>query len=295
MGLDLLGNSSIRWLRGVVLAGLWLAAATPALVAQSAAPPSAPNPAPNPAGGQQGNPFPEDDSKAAAPAKSGAKQDSTAGKPKTTVDNPFPGEDTDAPIIPVGPDPGAAGSGANRGDSRGSRPDSGYGGDSGPTPRRDADPDGDPVRSPDGLAHTTDDDGYSSSRSGLNQMPAPDESDERPGKSTKNKTREQVIKEDVDVGGFYLDKKNWKAAQARFTAAFGLDSEDPDAVWGLAEAERHLQLYKEAAEHYKLFLSYDPDGPHHREARKALDEVEAARPSVSVSSKTAGSETMPPK
>jgi hypothetical protein len=282
--------------RGVVLAGLWwlamgLVAATPALVAQSTTPPSAPVPAP--ASGQQGNPFPKDDSKAAA--KSGAQQDSTGAKPKTTEDNPFPGEDPNAPIIPVGPDSGSAGSGANHRDSRGSRPDSGSGGDSAPTPRRDADPDGDPVRSPDGAAHTTDDDGFASSNSGLNRVPAPDDSDERPGKSIKNKTREQVIKEDVDVGGFYLDKKNWKAAQARFTAAFALDSENPDAVWGLAEAERHLQLYKEAAGHYKLFLSYDPDGPHHREARKALEEVEAARPPVSASSKMTGSDSSPPK
>jgi tetratricopeptide (TPR) repeat protein len=99
----------------------------------------------------------------------------------------------------------------------------------------------------------------------------------------------------VDIGGFYLDKKNWKAAQARFTGAFALDSENPDAVWGLAEAERHLQLYKEAAEHYKLLLSYDPDGPHHREARKALEEVEAARPPATASSRMTGSESSPPK
>ncbi|WP_263354306.1 tetratricopeptide repeat protein [Acidicapsa acidisoli] len=261
----------------VLWLGLWLVAATPGLVAQSAPPPSAPAPA----SGQQGNPFPADDSKAPAP-ESGAQKDSGA-KPKA-ADNPFPGEDPNAPIIPVGPDSGAAGS----------RPGSGSGADA-PTPRRDADPDGDPVRSPDGAAHTTDDDGFASSSSGLNRVPAPDDSDERPGKSTKNKTREQVIKEDVDVGGFYLDKKNWKAAQARFTSAFALDSENPDAVWGLAEAERHLQLYKEAAEHYKLLLSYDPDGPHHREARKALEEVETARPPVSASSKMTGSESSPPK
>ena len=129
----------------------------------------------------------------------------------------------------------------------------------------------------------------------MKDVPAEDESIAKPGKSLHAKTREQMIKEDLDVGGFYMDKKNWKAAQGRFTAAFALDSENPDAVWGLAEAERHLQLYKEAAEHYKLFLSYDPDGPHHREARKALEEVEAARPSATASSKTAGSDGASPK
>ena len=121
-----------------------------------------------------------------------------------------------------------------------------------------------------------------------------DDSDERPGKSTKSKTREAVIKEDLDVGGFYLDKKNWKAAQARFSAAFALDAENPDTVWGLAETERHLQLYKEAAEHYKLFLSYEPEGKRFREARKALAEVQAALPAGSAST-TGTTGGLPPK
>jgi Tfp pilus assembly protein PilF len=111
-------------------------------------------------------------------------------------------------------------------------------------------------------------------------MPAEDDSDARPGKSTKNKTREQVLAEDVDVGNFYMDKKNWKAAQTRFASALALDTESPEAVWGLAEAERHLQLYKDAAVHYRLFLSYDPDGPHGKAARKGLEEAESAASSA---------------
>jgi hypothetical protein len=138
------------------------------------------------------------------------------------------------------------------------------------------------VRSPDGDARTANDDGFSSSREGVRQAPVEDDADAKPGKPGKSKTRAQAIKEDLDVGGFYLDKKNWKAAQGRFSSAFALDAENPDTVWGLAEAERHLQLYKEAAEHYKLFLSYEPDGKRGREARKALEEVEAAQHSASV-------------
>ena len=149
------------------------------------------------------------------------------------------------------------------------------------------------MRTPDGAGNVVTDDGYSSSRSGLNQVPVEDDSDERPGKSTKNKTREQLIKEDVDVGSYYLDRKNWKAAQGRFASAFGLDSENPDAVWGLAEAERHLQLYQEAAGHYKLFLSYEPEGRRGREARKSLEEVEAARPATSATTKAMSPDGIP--
>jgi len=157
--------------------------------------------------------------------------------------------------------------------------------------RRDADPDGDPVRSPDGLAHQSSDDGFSSSRSGLNQVPVDDLSDAKPGKPAKS--REQIVKENLDVGGYYLESKNWKAAQARFSTAFALDPENPDVVWGLAEAERHLQLYKDAADHYKLFLSYEPDGRRGREARKALAEVQAVQPSTS--SQTSNPAATPPQ
>ena len=238
----------------------------------------------------EANPFPGEAPQApAAPA---------GAKPKPGSENPFPGEDPNAPIIPVDPGPGSTagqGSGQGSGSGRGSEPGaSPRPGDAdtntGAAARRDADPDGDPVRSPDGLGRSADDDGFSSSRQGVRQVPVEEDSDERPGKSTKSKTREAVIKEDLDVGGFYLDKKNWKAAQARFASAFALDAENPDTVWGLAETERHLQLYKEAAEHYKLFLSYDPEGKRSREARKALAEVQAAQPAGS-----AASGSIPPK
>jgi tetratricopeptide (TPR) repeat protein len=136
------------------------------------------------------------------------------------------------------------------------------------------------VRTPDAPG-LTDNDGFSSSRAGLpSSLPVEDDSDGKPGKSTKNKTREQLIQENLDVGSFYLEKGDWKAAQLRFAAAFGLDNENPNAVWGLAEAERHERMYKEAAAHYQLFLSYDPDGPHGKAARKGLEEVESAQASA---------------
>jgi tetratricopeptide (TPR) repeat protein len=151
------------------------------------------------------------------------------------------------------------------------------------------------VRSPDEPGNQTTDDGFSSSRSGLNQVPVEDDTERKPGQSTRTKSREQTIKEDLDVGSYYLERKNWKAAQGRFSSAFRLDSENPDVVWGLAEAERHLQLYKDAAEHYKLFLSYEPEGRRGREARKDLEEVEAARPSASAASKVTGPDGGPQK
>jgi tetratricopeptide (TPR) repeat protein len=224
----------------------------------------------------QDNPFPGESGAQSGQAQQGQKQQGQKQqgspdqpKPAGASDNPFPGENTDAPIIPVEP---GGGSGSGNGSAAGDRE---YGTGAEPDPHRGADPDGDPMRSPD-LDVRTADDGFTSSRTGLKQMPVEDDNDGKPGKSSKNKTRSQLIKEDVDVGSYYLERKNWKAAQARFAAAFALDGENPDAVWGMAEAERHLDQFKEAADHYKLFLNYDPDGPHSKSARKALDEVEAA-------------------
>lgn len=262
---------SIRNVVMVLTAGACLMAGRSDLLAQNSAPQT-------PA--QSDNPFPGEQPKTPDAPKPNAgqgnankgtqsapdpsKTDSKAA-PKPVSDNPFPGEDSNAPIIPVDPGPGAD---SGRAGSEPAAP-------ANATAGRDADPDGDPVRTPDAPGQAADD-GFSSSRSGLANLPAEDDNDGRPGKSTKNKTREQVIQEDLDVGGFYIEKKNWKAAHARYAAAFALDGENPDSVWGLAEAERHLGLYKEAAGHYTLFLSYDPDGPHSRAAKKALDEVEIA-------------------
>ena len=290
-GPKLLGKYSIRWPQVLLLAALCLSFATPVAQGQST-PSQQPSPAPTP---KDDNPFPDDVPKALAPqaptsqtspAKPAAPQPGQNAKPDTspakpTSDNPFPGEDENVPIIPApGTSATNSGSGADAG------------GDARSTPRRDADPDGDPVRTPDPLGHyangASGDDGFSSSRSGLKQLPVEDDSDARPGKSTKNKTREQLVKEDLDVGSFYLEKKDWKGAESRFQSAFALDSENADAVWGLAEAERHLHLYKESAEHYKLFLSYDPDSKRGREARKDLQEVEAAAPGASAAVKPGG-------
>ena len=204
-----------------------------------------------------GNPFPGEPQKAPAGQEPTKKPD--AAKPAGgDNDNPFPGESSDAPILPVDPNtPESAPAG--RADAR----------------KTNSDGDGDPVKSPDGGAPAADD-GFSSSNSGLTHVPAGDDTETKPGKSAKKKTREQVVKENLDIGQFYIDRKNWRAAQGRFQDALLLDGENADAVWGLAEAERHLNLYDKAAEHYKLFLSYDPDGPHGKAARKALDEVENA-------------------
>jgi tetratricopeptide (TPR) repeat protein len=265
-------KGSIRWLWAAIFA-LWVLVA-PGLRAQSGAQSQSAKPAATQQPSGDDNPFPGDAPQPAAtpPAQqgsgqSGAQPASAPAQAPKGGDNPFPGEDTSVPLIPVAP-------------SANARPDAGSG--SAATPRREQD--GDPVRSPDGPGHFADGadegaggsgDGFSSSLSGMDAAPAPDATDEQPGKPARNKSRSENTREDIDVGTFYLQQKNWRAAQARFASAYAADKENPDAVWGLAEAERHLRMYKEADEHYKLFLTYDPTGPHGKAARKALEEVDA--------------------
>jgi len=282
----LLGNRSIRRPYLLLAGAFCLLLAGPAVRGQGTpgqTPPGQPAPTQPAQPAKDDNPFPGDAPQAPA-SQSSTSQAPTSQAPtsqaqpasqtgqtaKPGSDNPFPGEDSNVPIIPL---PGAPGSDAASGDRAG---------DAGRTPRRDSDPDGDPVRSPDPAGNfAAADDGFSSSRSGLKQPSGDEQVDARPGKSAKSKTREQLIKEDIDVGGFYMEKKEWKGAKSRFADAFALDGENSDALWGLAEAERHLQLYTEAADHYKLLLSYEPDGKRGREARKGLEAAEAAKSAAS--------------
>jgi tetratricopeptide (TPR) repeat protein len=241
-------NSVLR--AGIVLvlgAGLGMAYAA----AQSSNPPAAPTPDP----------------------KTPQRPDYPATQKPGDNDNPFPGENSNAPVIPVeqpnAPPPDARTRPLPPADLP----------DATPGARRSVDADGDPVLSPDdkGAGDPGADDGFSSSRAGLNNLPAEDDHEVKPGSSVKVKTRSQLIKEDIDVGTLYLEKRNWKAAQMRFSHAYSLDPENADAIFELAEAERHLDQFKEASEHYKTFLSYDPDGPHGKAARKGLEESEAAQ------------------
>jgi tetratricopeptide (TPR) repeat protein len=209
---------------------------------------------------QEDNPFPESAAPSGDSATQPAGNNATSQKGKaSSSDNPFPGEDSNAPIIPVDPEPGDAKPNPPNSDATSARTKSGA-----------ADPDADPVRSPDLPNNINADDGFSSSTKGVDSLPS--DHDSESFKPVKN--RAQMLKEDLDVGEFYAERKNWKASQERFESAFKLDDENPDAVFGLAEAEQHLNLLDKAREHYQLFLSYDPDGPHSKAAKKGLEQVE---------------------
>jgi hypothetical protein len=134
----------------------------------------------------------------------------------------------------------------------------------------------DPVRSPDDPAPAPASgqrEASSSSLSGLERLlPRPE--DDQPEKKKKllfkEPTHEEAATEDINVGGYYLQTKNWKAALSRFESALVLDPENPEVYWGLAEAQHHLGDFASAKANYLKLLDYDPDGPHGKQARKEL-------------------------
>jgi Tetratricopeptide repeat len=201
------------------------------------------------------------------PAGEGQKPAAGAPQPgKTSSANPFPEDTSTVPVMPAKTAPalpegtfGAAGAGL-------------------PLPGEDSDP----VRSPDDpapVAASGPEEDSSSSLTGLERL-LPKPEDDQPGKkkklSVKEPTHKEAASKDIEVGGYYLDRKNWKAALSRFESAMVLDPENPEVYWGLAEAEHHLGNFADAKTHYLKLLDFDPDGPHGKQARKELKEPEIA-------------------
>jgi tetratricopeptide (TPR) repeat protein len=145
--------------------------------------------------------------------------------------------------------------------------------------------DADPVRSPDDApadndaAPSTD---SSSSQSGLDKLlPAPGDDNQPQGKKkhkgeVEEPEHKETTAEDIQVGEYYLDIKNWKAALSRFESALVLAPDEPEVYWGLAESARHLGNFAEARGYYQKVAEYDPDSKHGKEAIKALKDPEIA-------------------
>ena len=182
--------------------------------------------------------------------------------------NPFPGDTKNVPVMPttITPDVPAA------------SPDEAV--DKMAAPFEDLDP----VKSPDTADGGTDIVQGRESSSDIKSMDSllPTPGDDEPTGKGKHKNDalagppKETSKEDIIVGNYYLDNKNWKAALSRFQSAMVLAPDEPEIYWGLAEANRHLGNFVEAKANYQKVVDYDPDSKHGKEAKKALKEPELA-------------------
>jgi Tetratricopeptide repeat len=190
--------------------------------------------------------------------------------------NPFPEDTTNVPVMPS-KDTSAVPQGTYSG---GDDVDSGRL----PLPGNEMDP----VRSPDDATPAADsgtDQSSSSSAAGIDKVLSGLDDDTQPqGKKRKLAVKEpehqETSAEDIEVGKYEMDRKNWKAAMSRFESAMVLAPDEPEVYWGLAESERHLGNFAEARGYYQKVAEYDPDSKHGKEAIKALKDPEIANAKV---------------
>lgn len=182
--------------------------------------------------------------------------------------NPFPEDTSDIPIMPSRISPGTIPGESDAGDAgRIAMPAS----------------DADPVRSPEdeGAAAESQEQTSSSSLAGLRGLLPPADDDTQPGKHHRKGEQiepehQETAAEDENVGSYYLDNKDWRAALSRYQSALVLDPDNPDVYWGLAEAERHLGQFADARGNYQKVMEYDPGSHHAKEAKKALEDPQIA-------------------
>lgn len=214
----------------------------------------------------------------AAPAQNPPQQ--PAAPPAKPADaNAFPEDTTKVPVMPSAGTPVLPPGTYDGEDNAADRPHIAAPGD-----------DADPVRSPDDPAPETDaaqSGDSSSSLSGLDKLlPAPGDDDQPHGKKKKLVVKEPEHKEtsaeDIQVGDYYLQTRNWKAALSRFESALVLAPDEPEVYWGLAESARHLGNFAEARGYYQKVAEYDPDSKHGKEAIKALKDPEIANAKAAV-------------
>ena len=204
------------------------------------------------------------------------------GAPAQPSANPFPVDTSTVPVMPSKATPAL--------------PEGTYSGTPSPgIPLTGSDLD--PVRSPDDPAPAAPsgaDENSSSSLAGLERL-LPKPEDDQPSKKrklvVKEPTHQEASSKDIEVGSYYLQTKNWKAALSRFESALVLDPENPEVYWGLAEAEHHLGNFADARAHYQKLLEYDPDGPHGKQARKELKDPEIANGKNATPNQPAAAET----
>jgi hypothetical protein len=226
---------------------------------------------------------PSGDTTAPGQSKPADESKKPAAAPQSSA-NPFPEDTSTVPVMPSKGTPAL--------------PDATYNGaENAPAPLPGDDLD--PVRSPDDPAPDTasgQPNESSSSRAGLESLPPPQD-DDQPEKHkkklliVKEPTHQETASKDLEVGGYYLQTRNWRAALSRFESALVLDPENPDVYWGLAEANRHLGNLADARANYQKVAEYDSDSRHGKEAIKALKEPEIANGKNPAASQTPATET----
>jgi tetratricopeptide (TPR) repeat protein len=81
---------------------------------------------------------------------------------------------------------------------------------------------------------------------------------------------------DIEVGDFYLKRKNYRAALDRYQEALVWKPNDAIANFRMAQCFEKLSQPEEARTHYEEYLRILPHGPLSAEAQKGLEKLKGA-------------------
>ncbi len=81
------------------------------------------------------------------------------------------------------------------------------------------------------------------------------------------------VKQDQGIAKYYWHLKDWEGAYLRYKDALRFGPENPDTLFGLAEAEAKLGKNVNARKHYEDYLRVAPNGPHARDVSHAISNL----------------------
>jgi Tfp pilus assembly protein PilF len=98
----------------------------------------------------------------------------------------------------------------------------------------------------------------------------------QPKHLSEDQQREQTAAKDVEVGYYYLNEKNYRAAQSRLQEATEFKPDSAAAWVGLAQAQQKLGETDAARASYEQYLKLNPDQAGADKAKKALASLQPA-------------------
>lgn len=82
---------------------------------------------------------------------------------------------------------------------------------------------------------------------------------------------------DIEVGNYYFNRKNYKAALDRYKEALYYKDGDAVASYRLAVCQEKVGDKGEAKKYYAQYLKVLPEGPLAKDAKASLDRLAKAR------------------
>jgi tetratricopeptide (TPR) repeat protein len=142
-----------------------------------------------------------------------------------------------------------------------------------PVPRSQPNDDDDAVAPPVG------DNESSSRQTRIDISPPRDDAKEHPDSAASDVTEMHAwnphkAEKDVEVGEFYLKRKNYRAAEDRFREALTYKPGDANATFRLGEALEAQGHTEDARADYETYLKILPEGKYAKDAKKALERLQ---------------------